>query len=237
MGVSMLEMLWQLGIFSAVLIFGVKIGMAMGFAGITKKQVLLISLINAVCIIILSILCEPYTDLLYQMITQYSFFLFGLMAVIIFITGVHTIKEWKANQKNHTSATCMALIVPCPCCIAAIIGTIIISAPIVSVSTLFLGSLSSFLLVLVIVIFYILSDKIVEKINKPFPVVLGTFMIFVGLYFLISMSILPNLSRALLDNYDSFAFNVPFDLLGIFGILALVIIVVYYIESKTNYLN
>jgi hypothetical protein len=51
------------------------------------------------------------------------------------------------------------------------------------------------------------------------------------------MSILPNLSRALLDNYDSFSFNIPYELLGIFGVLALVIILVYYIESKTNYLN
>ncbi|MBE6487193.1 MAG: transporter [Methanosphaera stadtmanae] len=233
----MLEMLWQLGILSAVLIFGIKIGMAMGFAGITKKQVLLISLINAISIIILSVLCEPYTDSLYQIINQYSYVLFGLMAIIIFITGIKTIKDWKSNQKDHATATCLALIVPCPCCIAAILGSIIIIAPIISISTLLLGSLSAFLLMLVIVIFYFLSEKIVQKINKPYPVVLGNFMIFVGLYFLIAMSILPNLSRALLDNYDSFSFNIPYELLGIFGVLALVIILVYYIESKTNYLN
>jgi predicted transporter len=62
-------------------------------------------------------------------------------------------------------------------------------------------------------------------------------MIFVGLYFLIAMSILPNLSRVLLDNYDSFTFSIPYDLLGIFGVLALVVMIVYFIESKTNYLN
>ena len=33
----MLELLWQLGILSAVLVFGVKIGLAMGFANISKK--------------------------------------------------------------------------------------------------------------------------------------------------------------------------------------------------------
>jgi predicted transporter len=127
--------------------------------------------------------------------------------------------------------------VPCPCCIAAIIGTIIITAPMMSISTLLLGNISAFLLILVIILFYFLSEKIVEKINKPYPVVLGNFMIFVGLYFLIAMSILPNLSRVLLDNYDSFTFSIPYDLLGIFGVLALVVMIVYFIESKTNYLN
>ncbi|RAP49322.1 MAG: hypothetical protein BZ133_08140 [Methanosphaera sp. SHI613] len=233
----MLEMLWQFGILSAVLVFGVKIGMAMGFANLTKKQVLIISLINAISIIVLSKLCEPYTDLLYQIINQYSYVLFGLMAIIIFITGVKTVRDWKLDQKTHASATCLALIVPCPCCIAAIIGTIIITAPMMSISTLLLGNISAFLLILVIILFYFLSEKIVEKINKPYPVVLGNFMIFVGLYFLIAMSILPNLSRVLLDNYDSFTFSIPYDLLGIFGVLALVVMIVYFIESKTNYLN
>ena len=233
----MLDMLWQLGVLSAVIIFGVKIGMAMGFAGLTKKQVLLIASINAICIIILSKLCEPYTDLLYQVINQYSYILFGIMAIIILITGIHTVKEWKTNHKSHATATCMALVVPCPCCIAAILGSIIISAPIISLSTLLLGTLSALLLVLVMVVVYFLSEKIVEKINKPFPIVLGNFMIFVGLYFLIAMSILPNLSKALLDNYDSFSIGVPYDLLKVFAVLALVVIIAYFIKSKSNYLN
>ncbi|AWX32966.1 DUF2162 domain-containing protein [Methanosphaera sp. BMS] len=233
----MLEMLWQLGVLSAVLIFGVKIGMAMGFAGLTKKQVLLISLINAISIIILSKLCEPYTDQLYQVINQYSYVLFGLMAIIILITGIHTVKEWKINHKSHATATCLALVVPCPCCIAAIIGSIIIVAPIISISTVLLGSLSAFLLVLTIVIVYLFSEKIVRLINKPFPIVLGNFMIFVGLYFLIAMSILPNLSRVLLDNYDSFSISIPYELLRVFSVLSLVIIIAFIVKSKSNYLN
>ena len=34
---QMLELLWQIGILSTVLIFGIKIGLAMGFAGLSKK--------------------------------------------------------------------------------------------------------------------------------------------------------------------------------------------------------
>lgn len=229
----MIEMLWQLGVFSAVMIFGIKIGMAMGFAGITRKQVLLISIVNAVCIILLSFICEPYVDFLYQMINRYSYFLFGLMAIIILLTGLHTIKDWKMNRRNHASATCMALIVPCPCCIAAVIGSIIIVAPIVSLSSVLLGSLSAFLLVLVIVVFYMLSDKIVERIDKPYPIVLGNFMVFVGLYFLIAMTILPSLSNKLSNVFDSFEISIPYNMIAVMLVMGVIILIASYFKRKS----
>ncbi|RAP51909.1 MAG: hypothetical protein BZ137_09485 [Methanosphaera sp. rholeuAM130] len=229
----MIEMLWQLGVFSAVMIFGIKIGMAMGFAGITKKQVLLISIVNAVCIVLLSFICEPYVDFLYQMINRYSYFLFGLMAIIILLTGLHTIKDWKMNRRNHASATCMALIVPCPCCIAAVIGSIIIVAPIVSLSSVLLGSLSAFLLVLVIVVFYMLSDKIVERIDKPYPIVLGNFMVFVGLYFLIAMTILPSLSNKLSNVFDSFEISIPYNMIAVMLVMGVIILIASYFKRKS----
>ena len=230
-------MLWQLGVFSAVLIFGIKIGMAMGFANITKKQVLLISLINVISIIALSKLCEPYIDTLYQIINQYSYYLFGIMAIIILLTGIHTVREWKLTQKTHASLTCLALVVPCPCCIAAVVGSIIVVAPIIGLSSVLLGSISAFLLMFIIVLFYFLSEWIVEKINKPYPVVLGNFMIFVGLYFLIAMTILPNLSKVLYDNFDSFSISIPYNLIGVGLVMLIIIAIVYYYNSKTNYLN
>ncbi len=39
----MLELLWQMGILSAILVFGVKIGLASGFAGLSKKAAVAVS--------------------------------------------------------------------------------------------------------------------------------------------------------------------------------------------------
>ena len=41
-GILMLEQFWQYGILAAVLVFGVKIGLALGFSGIKRKNVGLI---------------------------------------------------------------------------------------------------------------------------------------------------------------------------------------------------
>ena len=62
------------------------------------------------------------------------------------------------------------------------------------VSSVSLGLLSSVALVAVMGITYALSTKIVKKINKPYPIVLGNFMIFIGLYFCLCLLILPNIS-------------------------------------------
>ena len=233
----MLEMLWQLGILSAILVFGVKIGMAMGFAGLSKKQVAIITLINGICIIVLSKLCEPYMDTLYRVIYQYSSLIFGLMAVIILLTGLHTIREWKITKKTCANVTSLALIVPCPCCIGAVVGSVIVVAPMVSVSTLFLGSFSSVFLMITIVVFYLLSGWIVKKINKPYPLVLGTFMTFVGIYFLVAMTILPNISKALAGNYDSISIGIPYNFLIIGVVMAFVVLVSAYFKLKFENIN
>ncbi|RAP48648.1 MAG: hypothetical protein BZ136_04650 [Methanosphaera sp. rholeuAM74] len=233
----MLETLWQLGVFSAVLVFGVKIGLAMGFAGLTKKQMALITTINGICIIVLSKLCEPYVDLLYNSIYSYSSIIFGLMAVIILLTGIHTVHDWKQTHKNHATATSLALIVPCPCCIGAVVGSIIVVAPIVSISSVFLGTISATLLMILIVVFYLLSDTVVKKINRPYPIVLGNFMIFVGLYFLIAMTILPTLSRVLTEDYEGFAVSIPYNLIMVAIVMGIIIAISILYKRKTQYSN
>jgi len=219
----LLESLWQFGIISAVAVFGVKIGLAMGFANLSKKQVFLITAINGISIIVLSMLCEPYINFLYQIVYQYSSILFGLMAIIIFVTGYHTIMDWNKTHENHAKATCMAMVVPCPCCIGAVVGSVIIVAPMISVTTLFLGTYSAVILMVLIFVSYLLSDVIVKKINKPYPIVLGNFMMFVGLYFLIAMMILPNIGDKFSDKIQDINYSSPTMLLCILVVTLLII--------------
>lgn len=193
----MIELLWKLGVLSAVLVFGVKIGLAMGFAGLSKKMAALITFGYGGGILILSKLAEAYTSVLYNVIYSYSSVAFILMALIIFVAGFHTIKEWKKNKKNHAKATCAAMIAPCPCCFGAVITAIILVSPIIGASSFFVGKYAAIFLMVFIGVFYLLSDVIVRISKKPFPVLLGNFMLFVGLYFLASALIMPNISSVL----------------------------------------
>lgn len=39
---------------------------------------------------------------------------FLIMAVIMIIAGIFTIREWKMHNKTASTATCLAVIAPCP---------------------------------------------------------------------------------------------------------------------------
>jgi len=83
----MLEQFLQYGILAAILVFGVKIGLALGFSGIKRKTVGLILLGYAVGLILLSYICQPYTQQVYDLVYGYSGAIFAVIALIIVITG------------------------------------------------------------------------------------------------------------------------------------------------------
>jgi predicted transporter len=190
----MLEQFWHYGILVAVLVFGVKIGLALGFSGIKRKTVGLILLGYAFGLVILSYICQPYSQQVYDIVYGYSGAIFACIAIIILITGFKTIYDWKVTEKDVGSATCMAVVAPCPCCFGAILASIILVSPVAGVSSISLGAFSAVALVIVMGLTYLLSFSIVKKINKPYPVVLGNFMIFIGVYFVLCLMILPNIS-------------------------------------------
>lgn len=186
----MLEVLWQMGILSAALVFGVKIGLASGFAGLSKKAAAAIAAGYGVSILLLSNLVSGYTDLIYKIMYDYNFVIFLIMAVVIMYAGFHTIRDWKIHRKNHAKASCMAMIVPCPC-FGAVIVAIILASPFIGVSSMVIGQYTAVFLAVTIAIFYLASGAIVRIVKKPYPVLLGNFMLFVGLYFLASAIIIP----------------------------------------------
>lgn len=193
----MLEQFWQYGILVAILIFGIKIGLALGFSGIKRKNIILILIGYGVALLVFTYLLTPYSDQLYNFVYKYTAGIFACIAVVILLTGFKTIYDWKVTGKDTGTSTCMAVVAPCPCCFGAILSSIILVAPMAGVSSISLGALSSVALVAVMGTTYFLSMQIVKRINKPYPLVLGNFMIFIGLYFVLCLMILPNMELAI----------------------------------------
>lgn len=232
----MLEVLWQVGILSAVIVFGVKIGLVSGFAGLSKKAAALIAIGYGVGIFALSALVSGYGDLLYQIVYQYNSILFIVMAVIIMYAGLHTIREWKVHQKNQASATCMAMIAPCPCCFGAVLAAIIMASPMIGASAATIGQYAAVALALTIGVFYLASGAIVRIVKKPYPVLLGNFMLFLGLYFLASAIVIPNIATVLTEQMSPM--NIPSAETIIFACVGVVVLVILgiYINKKSSIL-
>lgn len=231
-----ISMLWQLGILSAVLIFGIKLGLATGLANMSKKYLALVSIGYGAGVLILTEIASFFTEQITDLIYTYNFEFFLIMAVIMILAGIFTIREYKVFERNTTAATCMAVIAPCPCCFGSILVSILLVAPTVGLGLFDLSIYVAAALVLTIVLTYFASNYLVRFINKPYPIVLGNFMFFLGIYFLLSAIFLPHITALIQNPMNAITIN-SIDSLSIAVIVVLAIMAVGGIISKkyTNF--
>lgn len=190
-------MLWQLGVLSAVLVFGIKVGLASGLANLSKKMIVAISGAYIAGILILCQIASMFTSQITSVIYEYNSIFFIIMAIIMILAGIFSIREWKSHQRNTTKATCFAVIAPCPCCFGTIVVTVLLVAPTVGLGVPELSRYVAVALGATIIVAYFASKYFVKLIKKPYPIVLGNFMFFLGLYFLVSALVIPNIATVL----------------------------------------
>ena len=221
---DMMSVLWQVGIFASVLVFGVKIGLASGLANLPKKLFAIICIAYGGGVLVISYIASFFADQLVQAIYSYNTIFYIIMASIMIIAGLVTIREWKIHDKNTSTATSLAIIAPCPCCFGSIIASVLIVAPTIGISSLNLSAYAAAALVAVMVVTYFASNTIVRIIKQPYPVVLGNFMVLLGAYFLLSAIVIPNIAGAMTKTLTPVTISSPQDILMI--ILAFAILIV-----------
>ncbi len=220
----MMSVLWQVGIFASVLVFGVKIGLASGLANLSKKLFAIICIAYGGGVVLISAIASLYADQLIQAIYGYNTIFYIIMASIMIIAGLFTIREWKIHDKNTSTATSLAIIAPCPCCFGSIIASVLIVAPTIGVSSLNLSWYAAAALVAVMVVTYLASNTIIRFIRKPYPIVLGNFMLLLGAYFLLSAIVIPNIAGALTKTISPITIGSPQDILMIILVFAILIV-------------
>ena len=175
-------------------------------------------------VLIISYIASFFAEQLIQAIYSYNTIFYIIMASIMIIAGLFTIREWKIHDKNTSTATSLAIIAPCPCCFGSIIASVLIVAPTIGISSLNLSAYAAAALVIVIMVTYFASNTIVRFIKHPYPVVLGNFMLLLGAYFLLSAIVIPNIAGAMTKTLTPITISSPQDVLMI--ILAFAILIV-----------
>ncbi|WP_458406387.1 DUF2162 domain-containing protein [Methanobrevibacter sp.] len=232
-----INILWQLGILSAVLIFGIKLGLATGLANMSRKYLAAVSIGYGGGVLILTEISSYFTKQITDLIYTYNFEFFLIMAIIMILAGIFTIREYKVFEKNTTAATCMAVVAPCPCCFGSIIVSIMLVAPTVGLGLMDLSFVVAGALVLTIVVTYFASNYLVKFINKPYPIVLGNFMLFLGIYFLLSALFLPNITAMIANPMDAISISSPYSLIGALILIIAMIAIGGLIARRTSNFN
>lgn len=193
---DILSALWQLGVFAAVILFGTKLGIASGLANLSKRNLALLCLAYGGGIMLLSAIASLYTSQMTEIINSYNSIIYLIMAIIMIFSGIYTIKEWKKHENNTMRTTRMILVAPCPCYFGSILASIIMAAPTIGLGAFSLSQYVAIAMVLVILLGYFASNLIVKFLKKPYPIVIGNFMLFLGIYFLLSSILIPNIIQA-----------------------------------------
>jgi predicted transporter len=230
---EILSALWQLGVFAAVILFGTKLGIASGLAKLSKRNLALLCLGYGGGIMLLSAIASFYTSQMTEIINNYNSIIYLLMAIIMIFSGIYTIKEWKKHERNTMRTTRMILIAPCPCYFGSILASIIMAAPTVGLGAFSLSQYVALAMVLVILIGYFASNLIVNFLKKPYPIVIGNFMLFLGIYFLLSSILIPNIIQSF--NQSMRSITIPsLGSLAIAFSLAIAIAIVGILLSRRN---
>ena len=193
---DILSALWQLGVFAAVILFGSKLGIASGLANLSKRNLALLCIGYGGGIMLLSAIASLYTSQMTEIINSYNSIIYLIMAIIMIFSGIYTIKEWKKHENNTMRTTRMILVAPCPCYFGSILASIIMAAPTIGLGAFSLSQYVAIAMVLVILLGYFASNLIVKFLKKPYPIVIGNFMLFLGIYFLLSSILIPNIIQA-----------------------------------------
>ena len=234
---DMMNVLWQVGIFASVLVFGIKIGLASGLANLPKKLFAVICLAYGGGVILFSYVASFFAEQLVQAIYGYNTIFYIIMASIMIIAGLFTIREWKIHDKNTSTATSLAIIAPCPCCFGSIIASVIIVAPTIGVSSLYLSWYAAIALVAVMIVTYFASNTIVRFVNRPYPIILGNFMLLIGAYFLLSAIVIPNIAGVLGKTLTPITIGSPQDILMIVLAFAILIVGGVILTKRGNILE
>jgi predicted transporter len=199
----------------------------------SKRYLAVVSIGYGAGVLILTEIASFFTTEITDLIYTYNFEFFLIMAVIMILAGIFTIREYKVFERNTTAATCMAIVAPCPCCFGSILVSILLVAPTIGLGLMNLSLIVALALVLTIVVTYFASNYLVRFINKPYPIVLGNFMFFLGIYFLLSALFLPNITAMIQSPMEAISIA-SVDNVSIAIIVILAIMAIGGIISKKN---
>ncbi len=188
----MAELLWECIIISIVILFGINIGLAMGFTKFPRGKVLSISVLYGAILFALSMLAN-YATPVYGVSNYYIPYIMGIVGIVTIISGIITTVNWKKDKSEYYSFKSLSIMVPSICCfVGFIFAAILLNNKNTEVNFLLISIIMTILLVVLIVIFNLFS-RFLRYAERPFPVLLGNYMILNGFYFIIAGLFIPNI--------------------------------------------
>jgi len=186
--VSSLDFTWLAasGVLIGILIFALKVSLGCGLASLSRKETLCIATVYLALSLIMGLVVGLMPEGALNSVMNMGMAMHFVIALLMVAIGVVTAREWNRNGRDLSRKTFWILSVPCPACLAATFLSCSVLAGLLEVSGWKVGAVVG----LIFFISIAALSTTVGKVGKA-PSTLGNVMIFVGLFYILSMLLIP----------------------------------------------
>ena len=185
---SSLDFTWLAasGILIGIIIFALKVSLGCGLASLSRKETLCIATLYLALSLIMGLALGLVPEGALTSVMSMGVAMHMVIALLLVAGGVATAREWNRHGRDLSRKTFWVLSVPCPACLAATFLSCTALAGLLEVAGWKVGVFVGFVFFVTIAVL----STTVGKMGKA-PSALGTAMIFVGLFYIVSVLLIP----------------------------------------------
>jgi len=186
--VSPLDLTWLSisGVLIGILIFALKVSLGCGLASLNRREVLSIAAGYLIISLFMGMAIELLPENALAAALNAGVAMHLAVALLLVALGVMTARKWNSHHHDISRKTFWALSMPCPACLAASFISCSFLAGLVDIDPWKIGALVGLIFFFCIAAFSTVLGRI-----KGTPSSLGNVMIFLGIFYILSILLIP----------------------------------------------
>jgi predicted transporter len=174
------------GVLIGILIFALKVSLGCGLANLNRREVLSIAAGYLIISLFMGIAIELLPENALEATLNAGVAMHLAVALMLIALGVMTARKWNSHHHDISRKTFWVLSMPCPACLAASFISCSFLAGLVDIDPWKIGALVGILFFSCIAVFSTTLGRI-----KGTPASLGNAMIFIGIFYILSILLIP----------------------------------------------